>query len=65
MRAMHNGKLYDPTYFKRDRGEGIFADQIQQIFKSACKKNNISDDHFSLNTAEFKGKGVHQLSFFE
>jgi len=37
IRSMREGKLYDATWGDRMRGGGIFADQMEQMFKVACK----------------------------
>ena len=52
IRQMHNGKEYDPTFGKRMRGEGQFADLLAMRFKLACKKfklNNIPPVDLNTN----------------
>jgi DNA repair photolyase len=64
LRAMHGGKLYDAQWGKRFGGEGIFADQISQIFKVARRKAGIPSDDAELSTAAFRRAGGTQLSLF-
>ena len=64
LRAMHGGKLYDPDWGKRFGGEGIYADQISQMFTVARRKAGISSDGAALSTAAFRRPGGAQLSLF-
>ena len=41
LRAMRGGKLYDAQWGKRFSGEGIFAEQIAQMFEVARRKAGI------------------------
>jgi DNA repair photolyase len=42
IRAMRGGKLNDPRFGHRMRGEGIFADQILQMFHVALRKAGLA-----------------------
>jgi DNA repair photolyase len=64
LRAMHGGKLYDSQWGKRFGGEGIFAEQISQMFKVACRKAGIPDEGHKLSPAAFRRPGGAQLSLF-
>ena len=64
LRAMRGGKLYDAQWGKRFGGEGIFAEQISQMFKVARRKAAISSDGAELSTAAFRRPGDSQLSLF-
>src|SRR6266496_2351117 len=44
LRALRGGKLYDAEFGKRMRGEGIFAEQMDQMFDVACRKAGIADN---------------------
>ena len=46
---MRGGKLYDAQFGKRMRGEGIFADQMDQMFAVACRKAGIADSLIRLS----------------
>ncbi len=49
--AIRGGRLNDPRFGTRRRGEGIFADQISRIFHVACRKVGLPEDvaKFSLS----------------
>ena len=64
LRAMHGGKLYDSQWGKRFGGEGIFAEQIAQMFEVARRKAGISNADAGLSTAAFRRAGGTQLSLF-
>jgi DNA repair photolyase len=64
LRAMHGGKLYDSQWGKRFGGEGIFAEQIAQMFDVARRKAGIKNEGGELSTAAFRRAGGAQLSLF-
>ena len=64
LRAMRGGKLYDAQWGKRFSGEGIFADQIAQMFEVARRKAGIANYTGELSTAAFRRAGGTQLSLF-
>jgi DNA repair photolyase len=64
LRAMRGGKLYDAQWGKRMRGEGIFAEQIEQMFAVARRKAGIPNEGGELSTAAFRRAGGEQLSLF-
>lgn len=61
IRAIRGGKLNDPRFGSRMRGEGIFADQISQMFHVACRKVGLPEDGPELSTAAFRRPGGAQL----
>ena len=61
IRAIRGGKLNDPRFGSRMRGEGIFADQISQMFHVACRKVGLPKDGPKLSTAAFRRSGGAQL----
>jgi len=54
IRAIRGGKLNDPRFGSRMRGEGIFADQIAQIFHVARRKVGLPENGPELSTAAFR-----------
>ena len=64
LRAMHGGKLYDSQWGKRFGGEGIFAEQISQMFDVARRKAGILNDNPELSAAAFRRAGGTQLGLF-
>lgn len=65
IRAVRGGKLNDPRFKSRMKGEGIFAEQIAQVFSASCRKAGIFDRRPSFSTASFRRAGGGQLTFFE
>jgi DNA repair photolyase len=61
IRAIRGGKLNDPRFGSRMSGEGIFADQITQIFHVARRKAGIPEHGPELSTAGFRRPGGSQL----
>ena len=49
---------------KRFSGEGIFAEQIAQMFEVARRKAGIMNEGGELSTATFRRAGGTQLSLF-
>jgi DNA repair photolyase len=64
LRAMRGGKLYDAQWGKRMSGEGIFADQIGQMFEVARRKAGIQNDSRELSAAAFRRPPGAQLALF-
>lgn len=62
IRAMRGGKLNDSRFGSRMRGEGIFADQISQMFHVARRKACLLEDGPELSTAEFRRPEGSQLA---
>ncbi len=61
IRAIRGGKLNDARFGSRMRGEGIFADQISQIFHVARRKAGMPEDWPELSTAAFRRPEGAQL----
>jgi len=64
LREMHGGKLYDPKFGKRGRGEGAKADQIAQLYKITCARLGYGHGRGELNCAAFRPPRRGQLSLF-
>jgi len=65
IRAIRGGKLNDPRFSSRMRGEGIFAEQIEALFALACRKAGLTGRGPALSTAAFRVPSEAQLSLFE
>lgn len=63
--SLRGGKLYDAQFGKRMTGEGIFAEQIAQLFAVACRRAGIVDHHAHLSTSAFRRPGGMQLGLFD
>ena len=62
LRAMRGGKLNDPRFGARMRGEGTFAEQISQTFHVGCHRVGLPEDGPELSTAAFRKPGGQQLA---
>ncbi len=62
IKAMRGGKMYDSQWGTRMRGEGIFAEQIQQMFDVAKRKVGFTDRYADLSTAAFRRVETGQLA---
>ena len=65
VRGMRHGKLNDPAFGKRMRGEGIFAEQISQMFEIAKRKAGLAERMPELSTKAFRRPAGTQMDFFE
>jgi DNA repair photolyase len=63
IRAMRGGKLYDSSFGKRMKGEGIFADQIHALFDVACRKHGLNEPGPELSTTDFRRPAGAQMEF--
>jgi DNA repair photolyase len=63
VRELRGGKLYDPQWRIRQRGEGIFADQIEAIFEVSCRRAHLNEKEIDLSTAAFR-RPTAQTSLF-
>jgi DNA repair photolyase len=59
LRVSRGGKLYDSRWRKRQIGEGIFAEQISNMFEVACRRAGMTERP-KLSTAAFR-RPVQQL----
>jgi DNA repair photolyase len=64
VREIRGGKLNDPNFKSRMRGEGIFAEQMAGLFQLARKKSGIKERWPKLTTKHFRRPGRDQLSLF-
>jgi DNA repair photolyase len=63
VRATRGGqKLYDSRWRKRQIGEGIFAEQIQNMFEVSCRRAGMGDRP-KLSTSAFR-RPREQLNFW-
>jgi DNA repair photolyase len=62
IRAIRGGKLNDARFGSRMRGEGIFADQISQMFHIARRKAGLAEEAPDLSTDAFRRPEGPQLA---
>jgi DNA repair photolyase len=53
IRAIRGGRLNDPRYGTRMRGEGVFAEQLESFFAVSCRKAGLTGPRPELATASF------------
>ena len=61
IRSIRGGKLNDARFGSRMRGEGIFADQISQMFRIARRKVGLAEEAPDLSTGAFRRPDGPQL----
>jgi len=54
VRDLRGGKLYDPQWSVRQRGNGAFADQIESMFDVTCRRLHLNETNIGLSTAAFR-----------
>jgi DNA repair photolyase len=62
IRAIRGGKLNDPRFGSRMRGEGNFAAQISQMFRIARRKAGLAEHEPELSAAAFRKPEGSQLA---
>ncbi|HRR55952.1 MAG TPA: radical SAM protein, partial [Acidobacteriota bacterium] len=54
IRETHGGRLDDPRFHARMRGEGTYARQVAELFDMARRRSRLSADLPPLSTAAFR-----------
>ena len=66
LRDMSDGKLYDSSFGRRQRGEGPFAEHVRQMFEITCSRLGLAGRPPALTTAHFRRPSLgRQLRLFE
>ncbi|AGA29068.1 PA0069 family radical SAM protein [Singulisphaera acidiphila] len=65
IKGLRNGRLNDPQFGSRMRGQGEFAEMIAQMFALACRKAGLVGRSTGLSTEAFRKPGAKQLSLFD
>ncbi len=66
IRSMRSGRLNDPDFGTRMRGEGIFAEHIARLFDISCRRAGIERGRFpKLSTDAFRRTGGTQPGLFD
>jgi DNA repair photolyase len=61
IRSLRGGKLNQPGFGERMRGQGIWAEQLQQMFQVATRKHGLNQRDYRLSTEHFRRPGGTQL----
>ena len=62
LQALRGGKLYDSRWGTRMTGEGIFAEQINELFRVSARRAGLNqEERPALSTAHFRRPGGVQL----
>lgn len=64
LRGLRGGKLYDATFGERLRGQGIFAEQISQLFEVAARRAGLNREEIVFSTEHFRRPGGVQMEMF-
>ena len=64
IRDVRGGRLTDPAFGTRLRGQGPLADQIHQLFSATCLRLGISERGPELSAESFRRPGPVQLPLF-
>ena len=64
VREVHGGRLSDPRFGSRMRGQGLYADQIDQLFRMARSRAGLDRERRPLSTAQFRRPGGRQRELF-
>ena len=64
IREMRGGRLNDPRFGSRMRGEGIFAEQMRALFETSCRRLGLPSRGPELSTAAFRRPPGPQLDLF-
>ncbi len=65
IRSLRGGKLNNADFGSRMRGEGIFAEQISQMFHVACRKAKIEGKEPELSVSSFRRLERGQIPLFD
>lgn len=64
VRDIRGGKLNDPDFSTRMRGQGVYAEQMAELFKLARKRSGIGARWPKLTTEHFRRPERNQLELF-
>ena len=64
LRQLRGGQLNVSEWGTRLKGEGLFADQIRDLFRATTRRAGLNEERHPLSTAAFRRPGGEQLSLF-
>jgi hypothetical protein len=54
VRELREGKLYDSEWGVRQRGKGIFAEQIESMFAVTCRRLHLNEKRYNMSADAFR-----------
>lgn len=66
VRALRGGRLNDPRFGHRMRGEGVYAATLQALFRTLCRRHGLNATPLPVSAAAFRrpADGPTQLELF-
>ena len=64
VREIRGGRLNDASFKTRMKGQGVFAEQVEGLFRATCRKLGLTRRAWNLSTASFRVPS-DQLSLFD
>jgi DNA repair photolyase len=64
IKSLRGGELNVSDWGKRLKGEGIFADQIRDLFRITTRRLGLNEERCTLSTEHFRRPGGNQLELF-
>jgi DNA repair photolyase len=64
IRELRGGQLNVSEWGARMKGEGIFADEIRELFRATARRAGLNLERQELSTAHFRRPGGEQLTLF-
>lgn len=64
IRELHGGKLYKSEFGKRMRGEGLWAETINRLFRTNCERLGMNSSREPLATHHFRRLAGGQIDLF-
>ena len=65
IKSVRKGKLNSAEFGDRMVGDGIFAEQVKDIFTLACKKNGLTNHNIKLSADNFINPDNKQINLFK
>ena len=64
VREMRGGRLNDPSFGSRMQGQGVYAQQIAELFEVCCRKAGLNTARPKLSVSSFRRPKGPQLQLF-
>jgi DNA repair photolyase len=65
IREVRGGRLGDPRFGSRMRGEGTMAESLRALFELMCRRHGLNRERRELSTARFRRNGSAQPELFD